>query len=200
MTEPWQLSLFGEILPRLGCVNLVVAGEGLEEVSVGGDTITVAGHSFSVAGYEFEKQISGLVRSSQGLTCRLKLLNCDRLPGLINPEAEQTFRKLRFPPPRLDLGVEYELECQCGAGLGQVSPARVLPLPSVSWKSNSLDWEVSFSLKTLIKTDGSLFKMQFLLLSDLGSGRENVTSYSQVLLCEQTQPTSPSIPQVSTEY
>ena len=143
MTEP--LSLFGEILPRLGCVNLVVAGEGIEEVLVGGDTITVAGQSFSVAGYEFEKQISGLVRSKQGLTCRLKLLNCDRMPGLINPEAEQTFRKFQFSPPRLVVDVEYELECQCGTGLGQVRPARVLPLPSVSWKSNSLDWEVSFS-------------------------------------------------------
>ena len=58
---------------------------------------------------------------------------------------EQIFRKFHFPPPRLELNLDYELECLCGSRLGGISPARVLPLPSGSWKSNSLDWEGSIS-------------------------------------------------------
>ena len=153
MTEPepesepeTSCSLFGEVLPRLGCVNLVLTGRSLQQVSVTGNTITVGGQVFSVTGYQFEDQISGLLSTGDCLTFRLKLLNCDKLPGLISPGEEETFTKFQFPPPRLELNVKYELQCQCGARLGQLQPARVLPLPSGSWKSNSLDWEVTFSL------------------------------------------------------
>merc|ERR1711951_268159 len=69
------------------------------------------------------------------------ILDCDKLPGLIRPREElQSFRKFRFSSPSLDLGADYQLVCQCGAVVGSVRPARVLPLPSMSWKSNSLDW------------------------------------------------------------
>ena len=142
-----SLVLFGEILPRLGCVNIVLAGDQLEEVEVevAGDTLTLGRTVFRVSGYQFDEKISGLSRSDQFLTFRLKLLNCDKLPGLLHPREQQIFRKFQFPAPRLELNVDYELECECGSRLGGISPNRILPLPSGSWKSNSLDWEGSFS-------------------------------------------------------
>ena len=141
-----SVSLFGELLPRLGCVNLVLTGAALEEVEVAGDTLSVGRTVFRVSGYQFEEKISGLSRTEQHLTFRLKLLNCDKLPGLLQPREQQIFRKFQFPPPRLELNVDHELRCLCGARLGGLRPSRVLPLPSGSWKSNSLDWEGSFSL------------------------------------------------------
>ena len=146
MTATTSLALFGEILPRLGCVNLVLAGDDLEQVEVAGDTITLGRRVFRVSGYQFDEKISGLSRTEQFLTFRLKILNCDKLPGLLQPREQQIFRKFHFPPPRLELNLDYELECLCGSRLGGISPARVLPLPSGSWKSNSLDWEGSFSV------------------------------------------------------
>ena len=145
MTATASPSLFGEILPRLGCVNLVLAGDDLGEVEVAGDTLTLGRTVFTVSGYQFDEKISGLSRTDQFLTFRLKLLNCDKLPGLLQPRDQQIFRKFQFPPPRLELNVDYELECECGSRLGGVTPSRILPLPSGSWKSNSLDWEGSFS-------------------------------------------------------
>ena len=146
MTATESVSLFGEILPRLGCVNLVVAGGCLEEVKVSGSWLSVGRQVFQVPGRQFEEEISGLSRTEQCLTFRLKLLGCDKLPGIISPQEElHTFTKFSFSPPALELNVDYDLLCQCGAKVGSVRPARVLPLPSVSWKSNSLDWQVSFS-------------------------------------------------------
>ena len=144
-TATANLSLFGEILPRLGCVNLVLAGEDLGEVEVAGDSLTLGRRVFTVSGYQFDEKISGLSRTDQFLTFRLKLLNCDKLPGLLHPREQQIFRKFQFPPPRLELNLDYDLECQCGSRVGGITPTRVLPLPSGSWKSNSLDWEGSFS-------------------------------------------------------
>ena len=144
-TATASLSLFGEILPRLGCVNLILAGEDLGEVEVAGDSLTLGRRVFRVSGYQFDEKISGLTRTDKFLTFRLKLLNCDKLPGLLHPREQQIFRKFQFPPPRLELNVEYDLECQCGSRVGGITPTRILPLPSGSWKSNSLDWEGSFS-------------------------------------------------------
>ena len=57
MTQTQTVSLFGEILPRLGCINIALTGEGLEEVKAGGDTITVGREVFRVTGYQFEEEI-----------------------------------------------------------------------------------------------------------------------------------------------
>ena len=141
------VSVFGELLPRLGCVNLVLAGDDLEavEVEVAGDTISLGRARFRVSGCQFEEKISGVSRTDRHLSFRLKILNCDKLPGLLHPREQQIFRKFQFPPPRLELNVDYELQCECGSRVGGLSPTRVLPLPSGSWKSNSLDWEGTFS-------------------------------------------------------
>ena len=84
MAATGTISLFGEILPRLGCVNIVLAGECLGEVKAGADTITVGPEVFRVTGYQFE-EISGLTRTERSLAFRLKILDCDKLPGLIFP-------------------------------------------------------------------------------------------------------------------
>ena len=174
MTQTQTVSLFGEILPRLGCINIALTGDDLEEVKAGGDTITVGREVFRVTGYQFEEEISGLTRDERSLIFRLKILDCDKLPGLIRPREElQSFCKFRFSSPSLELGTEYQLVCRCGAVVGSVRPARVLPLPSMSWKSNSLDWEVSFYCQFNVF---SLNKTQYLELQCLTLAAENVTS------------------------
>jgi len=143
------MQIFAEVLTRLGCVNVAVMGGDMNQgdqqdsldIKCDENKIWVGGKEFLVPGTELDPtSISGLTFSQEGVSFRLKLKQNEKLPTLITPAKLNYGGRLKFPAPEIVSDQTYILVCQCGAELGSITPARVLPLPSASWQADSLDW------------------------------------------------------------
>jgi len=138
------MQIFVELLPRLGCANVAVMGsEDFNSLDIKCDKnkIRVGRQEFLLPGTEFaDDSVSGLTVTNEGGSFRLKLKQNEKLPVLITPGTFSYGGRLKFPPPDIVSGQTYALSCHCGAGVGSITPSRVLPLPSGSWQADSLDW------------------------------------------------------------
>jgi len=142
------MKIFAEILPRIGCANVTVTGDrfGGDDldslvIKCGKTKVRLDETEFDLPGIELaDNSMSGLVLSEQGACFRLKLKQNEKFPAFLPAGRFNYGGRLKFPVPKIDTCQTYSLTCQCGFLLGSVTPDRVLPLPSGSWKADSLDW------------------------------------------------------------
>jgi len=138
-----------ELLPRLGCANIVVTGltdePSPKSVSVSSSLVEVEGTSFSLPPniHLLPQSTSSFSSSSSAITFRVKLADSSEvgntsllpLPLLVLP------RNLSSPQINARVGQEIIISCRCGNILSKcLTLARVLPLPSHNWDSGASEW------------------------------------------------------------
>jgi len=137
-----------ELLPRLGCANIVVTGLTDDPTP---KSINVSSNLVEVEsiGFPLPPTISLLPQSassfslSSAITFRVKLVDSSEvgntcllpLPLLVLP------RNLGSPQINAKIGQEIIISCRCGNILSNcLTLVRVLPLPSHNWDSGASEW------------------------------------------------------------
>lgn len=137
-----------ELLPRLGCANIVVTGladdPSPKSVNVSSSLVEVEGISFPLpATIRVLPQSASSFSSSSAITFRVKLADSSEvgntcllpLPLLVLP------RNLGSPQINAKIGQEIIISCRCGNILSNcLTLVRVLPLPSHNWDSGASEW------------------------------------------------------------
>ena len=140
-----SFDVFIELLPRLGCANVAVIGDDVdvEDVKVHDDIVMVGDRRIIFPDkFKLDNLVTGLIRGDNNLTFRLKFLHNDKLPDVIDGVTRNLYKKekINYSKPNVQCGFENRILCRCGALLGFLTPGRLLELPSLGWRSNSLDW------------------------------------------------------------
>lgn len=140
-----SLSLFVEVFPRLGCGNAVITGPDveLEEIKVRDNTVIVGDNRFRIPDkYQFDDILTGLHREDNVISFRMKFKQNERLPVLIENNTYGIYNreKIFAVAPSLTPGQLYNIVCKCGEVIGSIYPDRILPLPSLGWRSHGLEW------------------------------------------------------------
>ena len=138
-------SLFVEVFPRLGCGNAVVTGPDveLEEIRVRDNTVVVGEDRIRIPDkYQFDDILTGLQREDDVISFRMKFKQNERLPIVIENSTNGIYnREKNFAvAPSVSPGQRYNIVCRCGQVLGSIYPDRILPLPSLGWRSHGLEW------------------------------------------------------------
>ena len=103
-------SLFIELLPRLGCGNVVVTGH---DVDV--EDIRVRDNVVHVGERRFAEEVTGMRRADNCLSFRLKARHSDTLPCVLDtdPAAAYSREKLGTGPPSVATDTETRIVCRC---------------------------------------------------------------------------------------
>jgi len=137
-----------ELLPRLGCANVVVTGIldlSPKSVSVRASEVEVGGVVFPLP-----PNIQLLPLSASSFSLAQSAIAFRVVLGGVNEVGNASLLPLPSPVlprnlnnPRLNIvvGQDIILSCRCGQGLSKtISLGRVLPLPSHNWDSGASDW------------------------------------------------------------
>ena len=138
-------SLFVEVLPRLGCGNAAITGPDveLEDIKVRDNTVVVGDNRIRMpVNYQFDDILTGLQREDNVISFRMKFKHNERFPVLIENSENGIYNreKIFAVRPRLTKGQLYNIVCKCGKVIGSICPDRILPLPSLGWRSHGLEW------------------------------------------------------------
>jgi len=142
-------SMTVELLPRLGCANIVVTGlsdvPSPKSVNVSSSLVEVEGILLPLPPtiHLLPQSASSFSSSTSAITFRVKLADSSEvgntcllpLPLLVLP------RNLSSPQINAKIGQEIIISCRCGNILSKcLTLVRVLPLPSHNWDSGASDW------------------------------------------------------------
>ena len=110
-------SLFIELLPRLGCGNVVITGDDVdvEDIRVRDNVVHVGERRFTLpAEHRFAEEVTGLRRADNCLSFRLKARHSDTLPCVLDtePAAAYSREKLGTGPPSVATDTETRIVCR----------------------------------------------------------------------------------------
>ena len=110
-------SLFIELLPRLGCGNVVITGDDVdvEDIRVRDNVVHVGERRFTLpAEHRFSEEVTGVRRADNCLSFRLKARHSDTLPCLLDtePAAAYSREKLGTGPPSVATDTETRIVCR----------------------------------------------------------------------------------------